>query len=224
MTINALNAAASAIAGAILALSNPVEAAEWLIADGAALPVGSTAPFTPGQRKSTATTPDGRKVVVTFTDYDQWWLQKSDEEQAIWLDAWSALSPGIESVFPGMTFVGFMKQVMIAGVTLADIGAAKDEQDSKSVNPVLPDWVMTIAQMRCANYKAGMSFDEGREKADGQLPASVKEQVNRQLIAGSSDGRPTAIGLILLSVKTQAAVERVCGELSNKLIKNSAYN
>ena len=224
MTILMLKAAASALAATTLILTSPVAAAERLISDGNNLPVGSTAPFAPGRRKSTATTPDGRKVVVTFGDYDQWWLQKTDEEQAIWLDTWSALSPGIEPVFPGMTFVKFMKQVMAAGVTLADIGVTIGDNDSQSVNIVLPDWAMTIAQMRCANYKAGMSFDDGREKADGQLPSSVKDQVNRQLILGSSDGRPTAIGVVVLAAQTQAAVDRVCGELAGKLIKRSAYN
>jgi hypothetical protein len=214
----------SVLAGTIFLLAKPVQASKWLVADGHDIPVGSTVQFVPGQSSATATTQDGRRVVVKFTDYDQWWLQKSDKEQALWLDFWAATSTSLNSISPGITFVKFMKQAMNAGVTLADIGVSDANPEKSSAKPVLPDWAITIAQMRCSNYKAGMSYDEGREHADTSMPANVAEQMQAQLRAGSTDGNPTTIGLILLSVKVQAAVDMVCGDLADKLIKKSAYN
>ncbi|CAK23335.1 hypothetical protein [Synechococcus sp. CS-197] len=64
-------------------------------------------------------TPSGKMVNIELDNYDRWWLEKSDQEQSKWLDVYlAAVRSGV--LQPGITFVQFMKVVMLKNLLLTD--------------------------------------------------------------------------------------------------------
>jgi hypothetical protein len=187
------------------------------------LPIGSTVNYKDGDTRGYVITPDGRRVVVRFTDYDQWWLAKSDEEQSKWLDLWHEIvEPMAPDLSPGLTFVQFMTMVMNTKLELSDLGAGDAERIK---DRTIPSSAVESAKLRCINYRKGMSFDEGRDQAQQELSNQSQQEQKQALTLGSPEGKPTIIGLLKYSVDVSVAVDRECEkEASYAYGKGSAYD
>ena len=189
------------------------------------LPTGSVLDYYPGQKTGTATTPDGKQVNVVLTQYDQWWLSKSEAEQSEWLDLWlESVQPVAKSNWPGLTFVKFMTQVMNSRITIQEFNISLSTTQNQNALIKFPSYIQSYAGKRCENYRAGMSYDEGRESAVLSLSPSEKDELARSLALGSVDGKPTPLGIYLHALRSEYSMSGLCGELADKLKKNSAYN
>ncbi|MDB4639204.1 hypothetical protein OAE83_01780, partial [bacterium] len=193
-----------------------------VIADQA-LPIGSTLDYKKGMTDGTAITPDGRRVKVELTDYDQWWLGKSDSEQSAWLDLWLKTVQTIAAKHnPNLTFVLFMTDVMNNKLQINDLRIVDMAQiKSKKILP----YAVEVAKYRCDNYRSGMSFDEGRDQAEKLLSNQAKREMLQVMTLGSDDRQPTVIGLLKYATDVNSAVNRECNEeLSRAYSKGSAYD
>jgi hypothetical protein len=189
------------------------------------LPTGSVLDYYPGQKTGTTTTPDGKQVNVVLTQYDQWWLSKSEAEQSEWLDLWlESVQPVAKSNWPGLTFVKFMTQVMNSGITIREFNISLYTIQNQNALIKFPSYIQSYAGNRCQNYRAGMSYDEGRDSAIRSLSPGEKDELARSLTLGSVDGKPTPLGIYLHALRSEYSMSGLCGELADKLKKNSAYN
>mgnify|MGYP006278125491 CR=1 FL=1 len=189
------------------------------------LPTGSVLNSHHGHVTGAATTTDGKQVDVVLTQYDQWWLSKPKAEQAEWLDLWlKSIRPLANINFPHLTYARFMTDVMHAGITTQDLKLPPPDTQIAEARNSLPSYILSYTEKRCQNYRAGMSYDEGREKALASLSPSEKDELARALTLGSEDGEPTLLGIYLHALRSEFSILGLCGELAEELKKASAYN
>lgn len=218
-----LNARVRHIVSALLFL-----AASVLIAnDGVAevtLPIGSEIEYRDGEESATATTPDGKKVRVELSSYDQWWLAKSEAEQAAWLDFWlSQVESAAKAMDPSYTFVMFMKSVQKNQLNATDFGLTYEGISGRDPEP--PPYAVEIAKIRCANYRKGINFDEGRDRVGQSLSQASKVAAARDLMLGTSNSKPTLIGMILMATNVTRGVDAQCAsEASRAHSKGSRFD
>jgi hypothetical protein len=188
------------------------------------IPIGTQIEYTPGAQAVTGETPNGEKLEIQLSSYDQWWLSKTDGEQSVWLDFWLDIAIKLaNSIDPSYTFVDFMTEIQKNQLSLGDFGLTYP--GAEGIATELPAYAREIAQRRCENYRRGMSFDDGREKADQSLSAASKQDALKAIMVGSTSSRPTVLGVVLLAVNITRAVESECSaELSKAYARGSAYD
>ena len=188
-----------------------------------ALPIGSTFEYKEGATRGYAITPDGRRVEVKLSDYDQWWLKKDQSEQSAWLELWlETVESYAPKINPNLTFVEFMNDVMNNNLVLDDLRIANEAQLEQQN---IPAYAKEIGMKRCINYRAGMSFDEGRAQAEKLVSDKSKRERAQVITLGSPNSRPTVIGLLKMAIDINASVGRECmEEASYAHSKGSAYD
>lgn len=175
----------------------------------ARLPVGSTMEHVKGSGSGNVVTPDGKKIKVKLSAYDQWWLAKTEAEQAAWVDFWTESGEGmLKTLNSKMTFVQFMSTVMEHRLTLQDFILANPGNASSPAS--LPAYAIEIARRRCSNYRSGMGFDEGREQAAKGMSLEGSRAIARQITFGNPQSPPNDVGMMILAINVAKAIDEEC--------------